>query len=220
MANHIRDLTGQSFGFLVAMSVRGTDKNGRKLWSCTCTCGETLVVRSSELVKGRKKSCGCKRSELVSMARRAFSKTTTSDQAIQSRIEKVASGCWEWTGRRDADGYGIAWVGGKKSVASRLAYETYVAPIPVGMAVCHKCDNPPCVNPDHLFVGTTADNIHDSVRKGRFSRGEKIYTAKLTEADVRDIRNSPGNLAELASKYGVHQNTIRRVINGRAWRHV
>lgn len=89
------------------------------------------------------------------------------------KIEKdPVSGCWNWTASRHRDGYG--WFGpggrGRAVLAHRWAYENFVGPIPSGLYILHHCDNPPCVNPDHLFVGTQADNVADCIRKGRHAK--------------------------------------------------
>jgi hypothetical protein len=86
----------------------------------------------------------------------------------QYREVNEVTGCWEWTKSRGEKGYGQIWVVDKFIRVSRAAYEEYVGPIPEGMLVCHHCDNPPCFNPDHLFVGTQSDNIKDCVAKGRW----------------------------------------------------
>jgi len=93
--------------------------------------------------------------------------------SVRERLEKyrrvdLVTGCWEWTRARGKKGYGMIWVVDKFIRVSRAAYELYVGPIPEGLNVCHKCDNPPCFNPEHLFVGTQSDNIRDSVEKGRW----------------------------------------------------
>jgi hypothetical protein len=77
------------------------------------------------------------------------------------------SGCWLWTGSLNDTGYGQLWVGSKSTRAHRLSYELHVGPIPEGMHVCHHCDNPPCCNPNHLFVGSHTDNMADKIKKGR-----------------------------------------------------
>ena len=89
------------------------------------------------------------------------------------RADVVESGCWEWRGWKHDKGYGLLEVSKKKVRAHRVAYEGMVGEIPEGLLVCHKCDNPCCVNPDHLFVGTYRDNVLDMHRKGRFVGNRK-----------------------------------------------
>lgn len=86
----------------------------------------------------------------------------------------VTPGCWIWTGSKNTGGHGQFTVCGKCITAHRVSYELYIGPIPEGMWVLHKCDNPPCQNPDHLFLGTRQDNVDDMVRKGRQSRYSKL----------------------------------------------
>lgn len=100
-------------------------------------------------------------------------------QHIMDRSVFVESGCIEWALYRDRDGYGQATVGGKKYAAHRLSYAAANGPIPDGINVCHSCDNPPCVNPDHLFAGTTRDNVLDKMAKGRL-RGAMDYERAKT----------------------------------------
>lgn len=93
--------------------------------------------------------------------------------SVAERLEKYRrvdpiTGCWEWTKSRGEKGYGQIWVVDKFVRVPRAAYELYIGPIPDGLNVCHKCDNPPCFNPDHLFAGTQSDNIKDCVEKGRW----------------------------------------------------
>jgi hypothetical protein len=139
--------------------------------------------------------------------------------------------CWQWTGRRDANGYGFT-VRGQR--AHRVSWEDTFGPIPPGLFVCHHCDNPSCVRPDHLFLGSSADNNRDRHAKGR-SRGlfqsgpqhpatqragERHWRAKLTASDVRRIRERRADgqqNAEIASAYGVNPATISRIARG-IWR--
>jgi hypothetical protein len=147
----------------------------------------------------------------------AATKTAT---AIGRRFwDKVqqGTGCWEWTGmlRRGRDESTI--------YAHRLSYELNIAPVPAGLIVCHRCDNPPCVRPEHLFLGTDNDNQRDKVAKGRQERGETHHAAKLTAADVVEIRSSRAQgtrVNELAAKYGVDRGAIQAVVSRKTWAHV
>ena len=97
--------------------------------------------------------------------------------------------CWEWQGFRDGDGYGrVSGVRSAPRVASRVAYEAWVGPIPDGMIVCHRCDNPPCCNPAHLFVGTAKANTKDMQDKERGSHGELHHWHRLTDEQVHIVR--------------------------------
>lgn len=89
------------------------------------------------------------------------------DPRFWALVDRDGDGCWEWCGALDGHGYGRTWRDGGRFLAHRRAWECVNGPIPEGMFVCHKCDNPPCCNPDHLFVGTALDNMRDAIRKGR-----------------------------------------------------
>ena len=142
-----------------------------------------------------------------------------------SRVDKSGE-CWIWTGCRLKGGYGQLGHpdgSGRQVRAHRLAWELSHGPIPAGLLVCHTCDNPPCVRPDHLFLGTTSDNVHDARAKGRAAIGERHGRAVLTEEDVRQARTLAGtglSSAEVASRYGVSVTTMRYALMGKTWRHV
>ncbi len=154
-----------------------------------------------------------------------------------AQVQK-SDGCWLWTGGIFPTGYGWFNVSGKMLRAHRFSWELHFGPIPDGKIVCHHCDNPACVRPDHLFLGTAQDNKDDCVAKGRqatgdrngsrihperLARGEDHGRAKLTEEDVREIRAllaSGDSKSDLGRRFGVTHGMIRHIAAGRSWRHV
>lgn len=127
--------------------------------------------------------------------------------------------CLVWTGARNDAGYGQLQWNGRVQYVHRLVYEHQFGPIPAGMYVCHKCDNPPCFAPDHLSLGTNADNQQDAANKGRRASGSKHPGSKLTEAQVAEIRATNGLQREVAERYGVSQSVISRIRSRRVWRY-
>lgn len=132
--------------------------------------------------------------------------------------------CWIWLGPKVGRGYGKVKFDGKTQRAHRVVWEWTNGPIPDGMYVCHRCDNPACVRPDHLFVGTPAENVHDMHQKNRYPRGEARKRAKLTAVMVIEIRSryEPRKITvkTLAKEYGVDPALIHRIIQRKAWKHV
>lgn len=130
--------------------------------------------------------------------------------------------CIEWTKSKDSDGYGHAWKDGKLKKAHRIAWEEANGPIPNGLCVCHRCNNKGCVNPDHLYLGTHAQNIQDAYNDGLISRpeGEEHYKTKLTADDVIAIRSDTRTQSAIAKAYGITQGAVSGIINRRTWRHM
>lgn len=191
---------------------------------CQCGCGQkTSLAPQTDTKRGWVKG---KPVRFVQFHRcRLIHKSR--EQRLWAKIDKRDMGeCWEWKGYRDAHGYGIFGKNHGILVRShRFVYEITQGKIPDGMIVCHKCDNPPCCNPSHLFLGTPADNSRDCKLKGR-ARGPKGIdnaSAKLTTNDVLEIRRlwSVGvKPVAIASAYSVDQSSIWNIIKHKTWRHI
>lgn len=157
--------------------------------------------------------------------------------SIPSHVPKLGK-CWNWKASKDRKGYGICH-SGTYDRAHRVMWKVMLGDIPAGLCVLHKCDNPSCVNPDHLFLGTNIDNVKDRQSKGRTARGErhrsvtrpetvprgeKSGMAKLTEKDVIEIRNSyiPFKVGawRLGKRFGVTKQTVFEILKREIWAHV
>ncbi len=144
---------------------------------------------------------------------------------LQTHHIKDNNGCWNWSKHRGFWGYGLIKVDGKVELAHRIAYKHMISEFPSELCVLHRCDNPACINPDHLFLGTNADNMKDKVQKGRQSNvgeypGEKHHNAKLTEKDVLNIRTKQLKQSEYAQIYGVSQALISNIQLNKCWTHI
>ena len=127
-------------------------------------------------------------------------------------------GCWLWAASVNRAGYGVTWHNGRTGLAHRVAWTVYKGEIPFGLMVCHKCDVPACVNPDHLFLGTSLDNNRDKVRKGRCATGSRNGSAKLTAEKVADIRRNATGPSWAEKKYGVCETNYYKIMNSdRDW---
>ena len=140
-------------------------------------------------------------------------------------IPEPNTGCHLWIAAKSGKGYGrfTARVGGAKRThgAHRIAWTLTNGPIPAGMLVCHKCDNPPCVNPEHLFLGTPMDNTSDMKAKGRGACGEASGGSQLTShavTEIRALRAGGALMREIAARFGVHKTTILNVLHGNSWK--
>jgi hypothetical protein len=138
-------------------------------------------------------------------------------------IPEPNTGCWLWMAGLSSSGYGSVNRGEVKKSSHVVAWELTHGPVPKGRWVLHRCDNRPCVNPDHLFLGTPAENSADMVRKGRqiTLSGEASPSAKITAkdaAEIRGLKQAGESYAALARKYGIHPATVWHIVTGRNWR--
>lgn len=147
----------------------------------------------------------------------------TWEESFWSKV-KTGSGCWIWMGAKTPAGYGNFMHKDKWYTAHRFAFENKVGKIPKEMLVCHSCDNPSCVNPKHLWLGTPKDNLQDMVKKNRGVRGSKHHLAKLTEQDIKKIRElyktGKYKQVELSRMFNVGNMQISRIVNKKRWKHV
>ena len=156
------------------------------------------------------------------MAWQDTARSLTFGQKRKVAVMKPKTPCVEHVGTKVKGGYGRVYYDGRMQLAHRVAWQKANGPIPEGFVVCHRCDNPPCINADHLFVGTQTDNMADMAKKGRGknARGEKHYITTLSERDVECIREFPkyyGYAKVLSQQYGVTTTTIRNIRAGRTW---
>jgi len=150
------------------------------------------------------------------------------DRFLPKIIEDTINGCWIWNARRDALGYGWIRISHEKGVAPahRVSWMLFKGPIPEGNGpkaralILHKCDNPSCVNPDHLFLGTDADNCADRDKKERQARGSKAGRARFSENNVQDIRSLKKNgltIKEISKRYDAPEGTVSNICSGATW---
>lgn len=168
----------------------------------------------------------------------ANSTTLPTLDAFLAKVTKTET-CWLWMGKRRETGYGLMYFAGRYIRTHRLAWQLFRGDIPDGMEVCHRCDNPPCVNPDHLWVGTHAENMKDAAKKGRIASGDKsgarLYgapwskgelsgKAKLTTADVIEIRRLCDTLGmrqtKVAKMFGVSSCQVSVIVRRKQWKHI
>lgn len=185
-------------------------------WVCLCECGNKIIITGSNLKNGYKKSCGC--------WHKPRERSETIEQRFFKYVKKTKS-CWNWIGSLNHAGYGQFFYNGRPIVSSRYSWIMHHKEIPKGLFVLHKCDNPKCVNPKHLFLGTQIDNIKDCIKKkrSRYHKGEEKTLAKITENDVKEIRNiynNPHSASQLGKLYGISKSNILNIVHRKAWKHV
>lgn len=167
---------------------------------------------------------------MENLARQYGPRPRTFDESIPWFWKLVVKGspacCWKWSGARLSDGYGRFKTDGKFITSHRFSYILHFGDIPKNQCVCHRCDNPPCCNPEHLFLGTKKENADDRDKKGRNVNfhGEEHGSSKLTAVDVIKIRDSykTGTVTQLslARQFGVSKSAIMMIVTNRNWRHL
>jgi hypothetical protein len=191
--------TGEKFGKLAVVGFNDKKSTRYRYWDCICDCGKKVSVVGNSLRRGRSTSCGC-----------------SHGNARKKPVTYIVNdnGCWICNSHyKDADGYPHICINYKHKTVCRLYYEKYRGSVPDGMVICHTCDTPSCINPDHLFLGTNFDNVKDRVSKFRSS-------SKFTKNQIIDIRNSTDKQIEIARKYGVKRGAIYCIQSRKTWKHV
>lgn len=154
--------------------------------------------------------------------------TLEEQEFFWTRVQETDD-CWLWVGNINDTGYGRLEIRNQLYRANRISYRLAYGPFDWTLQVLHKCDNPVCVRPDHLFLGTDEDNQKDAVSKGRHMfqnyshhrrRGVEQHLARINDDIVRKIRKDPDPQRRVAEKYGIHQAQVWRIKNRKAWAHV
>lgn len=193
------------------------DQAARHKVTCTCVqCGQSFDKWPSALLRGEGRFC--------SVTCKDAAATVAIELRFWANLDKTV-GCWTWKlARRGSHGYGVTKWQGRSYATHRVAWELTHGPIPSGLLVCHRCDNPPCCRPDHLFLGTPTENMHDMIIKGRHRtaglRGEATGRALLTEVDVRMVRRRHAEgetMASLARELRVSFGAIRSIVLRLNW---
>lgn len=164
-------------------------------------------------------SCGAAKDRMSRLCRACYEEARQDQTArFWPRVDRTGE-CWLWMGTRDKHGYGRLIVRGRSIGAHRIAWGLARGPVPAGLYVLHRCDNPPCVRPEHLFLGTQTDNMRDASGKARLARGE-ARSKRLTNEDVRAIRAAVGSgvtQKELCSAYGLKSGHMSMIVNRKKW---
>lgn len=188
-----------------------------------CGASVTQNYRQNKTRMAKPKFC----SEACNQVYRRRNGVRTAPDRFWSKVQRGSEHeCWPWVGHRNRLGYGrFTYVRGMTQQATRIAWLLWHGSLPPNdMFVCHSCDNPPCVNPNHLWLGTCKQNVQDMVQKGRHNptpkRGEESNKAKLSAAQALEIYNSNEPHKVLAERYGVSATAIYWIKTGKNWSHV
>lgn len=228
----IHILTGQQIGSLRVLAFAGI-RNHQASWLCLCACGKATTVRGSRLKSGLTRSCGCIRRGQIRGGKGSY-RSRFLDR-FWAKVDRTPGlgpngDCWEWIGSRKEHGYGQFGLYRRRAEeigielhstgAHVISYVLRYGNFQPGLFVCHSCDNPPCVNPDHLFVGTPRDNTRDAQAKGRFPVAEMRVPRRvgrqprLSAAAVVAIRAAQESRREIAARFGISETHVGRIKNG------
>ena len=215
MPAHRANKSGQVFGYLMCVADTGRNHRRSALWVCETTCcGKRVEVDAGSLNdrQNRKNPLSCPDCVWV--------------DKFWERVVKNDGGCWVWTGTTARSGYGMVKRDRRAFGAHRASWQLTYGPVPSGLFVLHHCDNRICVRPEHLYVGTLADNARDREERGRGIRqsGDTHPASKLTAEFVASARRRwaarQATQKALAAEAGVHFHTMQRALRGETWRHV
>lgn len=213
-------MIGEKFGKLLVLSKENSDRYGFN-YKCKCDCGEEKIIRGSKLKSKEIKSCGCLRSP----------KQYEYIENLKLRLKKYSEyqgECLIWISKSVYPnfGYGCISYRGKPIAAHRASYLAFIGEIPKGKWVLHKCDNPKCINPNHLFLGTCKDNVIDMTKKGRginkigIEHGNSIFNEK----DIDNIRyqyyTGMCSINKLRKKYDCSLFAIHSIVTRQTWKHI
>lgn len=208
-------IKGQPLRFIHGHNAKKKLKNKPTSY-CACGCGQPVTPR-------RKRENGHEIGKwIVPQFISGHNRRRHAENRFWEKVNKNGpNGCWLWTNSLNRAGYGRLGVGDTIVLAHRFSYELHKGPIEDGLGCLHRCDNPACVNPDHLFLGTQNDNIQDMINKKRNSL--PLMRAKLTESDVlaiRQLHKAGERLVTLGKRYNVTPETISDIVKHKTWRHI
>lgn len=190
---------------------------------CHCGCGQKTAL-APQTNKGK----GYVKGEPIRFVKGHHMRIRypSAKERFWANVEKTDT-CWLWVGYKCKAGYGEIEVNGTTWRASRYSWFLHNGPIPEGMLICHRCDNPRCINPAHLFIGKDADNTHDMISKGRNKyigkKGQSHHSAKLTDNQVKEIRSrfaEGEKQVTLAQRYNVAHGLISAIVHNKIWTHI
>jgi HNH endonuclease len=180
--------------------------------------------KSSSYKEGYLNICKCCRSKQDSVYRKVSNNIIKENDLIRFfKYFTKTEFCWLWVGNKLPKEYGQFYFSHKKILAHRFSYLYHFGNLPQSLDVLHTCDNPSCVNPEHLFLGTNQDNVNDKVAKNRQRKGERIPSSKLNAKEVLEIRAKSVNgesSSSIAKEYAVNRRNISFIINRTTWKHI